>query len=65
MALEAEGAIGRKDELSRAVYDASMALAAQGSALQDAERRAYELKESRFKEQLPGAVRWLLPTVYP
>ena len=49
VALEAEGAIGRRDELSRAVYDASMALAAQGSALQDAERRAYELEEDRFK----------------
>ncbi len=48
-ALEADGSVAQRDQLARAVYDASQALHAQGSVLSEAERRAYELKETRFK----------------
>lgn len=48
-ALEADGAVVRRDELNRIVYEASVALASQGSALQEAESEAYELKEERFR----------------
>ena len=48
-ALEAEGAVANRDQLALAVYEASVALASQGSALKDAEREQYNLKEVRFK----------------